>query len=62
MDCLDRTNVVQSALARWVLNRQLRRIGILGELEKIENDNAAMSVFNNGKSSFIFVVDASLQP
>ncbi|KAF9971428.1 hypothetical protein BGZ73_005641, partial [Actinomortierella ambigua] len=28
MDCLDRTNVVQSALARHVLNQQLLRLGI----------------------------------
>ncbi|RPA94439.1 hypothetical protein L873DRAFT_1846547 [Choiromyces venosus 120613-1] len=29
MDCLDRTNVVQSMLARWTLNRQLMDVGIL---------------------------------
>lgn len=29
MDCLDRTNVVQSMLARWTLNRQLTDAGIL---------------------------------
>ncbi|KAI9505640.1 SacI homology domain-containing protein [Coemansia spiralis] len=28
MDCLDRTNVVQSAIARFVLNEQLVRLGI----------------------------------
>ncbi|KAJ1662422.1 hypothetical protein EV178_005911 [Coemansia sp. RSA 1646] len=28
MDCLDRTNVVQSALARFVLNEQLIRLGV----------------------------------
>ncbi|CCG81867.1 putative Phosphoinositide phosphatase [Taphrina deformans PYCC 5710] len=33
MDCLDRTNVVQSALARWMLTRQMRALGILGPLE-----------------------------
>ncbi|KAI8597148.1 SAC1 suppressor of actin mutations 1-like protein [Dissophora ornata] len=39
MDCLDRTNVVQSVVSRWVLNRQLREIGILeadGQFEKFE--------------------------
>ncbi|KAG0062048.1 hypothetical protein BGZ90_003280 [Linnemannia elongata] len=36
MDCLDRTNVVQSVVSRWVLNRQLRDIGILGADEKFE--------------------------
>lgn len=34
MDCLDRTNVVQSMLARWTLNRQLIDLGVL---EKGEN-------------------------
>ncbi|RFU32554.1 hypothetical protein B7463_g3772, partial [Scytalidium lignicola] len=29
MDCLDRTNVVQSMLGRWTLNRQLTDLGIL---------------------------------
>ncbi|KAL7750790.1 hypothetical protein RI367_003747 [Sorochytrium milnesiophthora] len=31
MDCLDRTNVVQSALARHVIGLQLMRLGILAE-------------------------------
>lgn len=34
MDCLDRTNVVQSALARLVLNLQLTRLGIATAPEK----------------------------
>ncbi|KAF7926584.1 hypothetical protein EAE99_005779 [Botrytis elliptica] len=29
MDCLDRTNVVQSMLGRWTLNRQLTDLGVL---------------------------------
>ncbi|CAG8949373.1 hypothetical protein HYFRA_00005000 [Hymenoscyphus fraxineus] len=33
MDCLDRTNVVQSMLARWTLNRQLTDAGILSHGE-----------------------------
>jgi hypothetical protein len=28
MDCLDRTNVVQSAIARFVMNQQLLRLGV----------------------------------
>ncbi|CEP13788.1 hypothetical protein [Parasitella parasitica] len=47
MDCLDRTNVVQSTLGRWVLNRQLREIGILQSTEVIENDEQFMQVFKN---------------
>jgi hypothetical protein len=48
MDCLDRTNVVQGTLGRWVLNRQLRDIGILQSTEVIENDEQFMQVFKNG--------------
>ncbi|KAK6178001.1 hypothetical protein SNE40_012847 [Patella caerulea] len=36
MDCLDRTNVVQSMLAREILQEQLQRLGILAVGEKIE--------------------------
>ncbi|KAI7907383.1 SacI homology domain-containing protein [Cokeromyces recurvatus] len=45
MDCLDRTNVVQSTLGRWVLNRQLREMGILQSTEVIENDEQFMQIF-----------------
>ena len=48
MDCLDRTNVVQSTFGRWVLTRQLREIGILQSTEVIENDEQFMQVFKNG--------------
>ncbi|KAF9204038.1 hypothetical protein BGZ49_005750 [Haplosporangium sp. Z 27] len=47
MDCLDRTNVVQSVVARWVLNRQLRDIGILGADEKFETFDSFESLFRN---------------
>ncbi|KAF7721893.1 hypothetical protein EC973_003961 [Apophysomyces ossiformis] len=47
MDCLDRTNVVQSSLARWVLNRQLRDVSILQSTEVIENDEEFMKHFMN---------------
>lgn len=33
IDCLDRTNVVQSALARWFLNRHLVHLGITSQQE-----------------------------
>lgn len=33
MDCLDRTNVVQSMLARWAITQQLRDVGVLGPNE-----------------------------
>jgi len=36
MDCLDRTNVVQSALARAVLTKQLIDCGIFKETDRID--------------------------
>ncbi|KAI7860681.1 SacI homology domain-containing protein [Circinella umbellata] len=47
MDCLDRTNVVQSSLGRWILNRQLHDMGILPSTQMIENDTQFMTIFNN---------------
>jgi len=47
MDCLDRTNVVQSMIARWTLTRQLQDIGILGPNESIEQDLAFEDLFRN---------------
>ncbi|KAL1923662.1 uncharacterized protein VTP21DRAFT_8642 [Calcarisporiella thermophila] len=46
MDCLDRTNVVQSALARTVLNIQLMRLGIAIYPEK------GLSYFNDFEITF----------
>ncbi|KZT06321.1 uncharacterized protein LAESUDRAFT_700727 [Laetiporus sulphureus 93-53] len=37
MDNLDRTNVAQSAIAKWILNRQLCALGILRENDVIDN-------------------------
>ncbi|KAI7815952.1 SacI homology domain-containing protein [Gamsiella multidivaricata] len=47
MDCLDRTNVVQSVVSRWVLNRQLREIGILGADEQFEKFQHVELMFRN---------------
>ena len=47
MDCLDRTNVVQSMLARWTLDRMLTDIGILQRGETFSDDAAFESVFRN---------------
>jgi phosphatidylinositol 4-phosphatase len=35
IDCLDRTNVTQSSLARLILTKQLRIIGLLSEMEHL---------------------------
>ncbi|KAI7863846.1 SacI homology domain-containing protein [Spinellus fusiger] len=47
MDCLDRTNVVQSTLAKWVLNLQLRESDVLQSTEIVENNESFMTIFNN---------------
>lgn len=54
MDCLDRTNVVQSTVSRWMLNRQLREAGILQSTEVIENDEQFMQIFKNSKKMLLF--------
>lgn len=47
MDCLDRTNVVQSMLARWTLNRQMVDIGVLAPGENIEAHTNFEFMFRN---------------
>lgn len=37
MDNLDRTNVVQAALAKWTLNHQLKALGVLAEGEDLDD-------------------------
>ena len=47
MDCLDRTNVVQTMLARWTLTRQLTDIGVLKPGESADDDEAFQDFFRN---------------
>jgi hypothetical protein len=47
MDCLDRTNVVQSAIAKRVLTKQLRALDILAEDETLEAHEDFMHTFRN---------------
>ncbi|KAK5692929.1 Phosphoinositide phosphatase sac1 [Elasticomyces elasticus] len=47
MDCLDRTNVVQSMLGRWTLTRQLIDLGILGAGESAQDDAGFEDMFRN---------------
>ena len=47
MDCLDRTNVVQSMLGRWVLTRQLIDAGILRPGQTSSDDPAFEHLFRN---------------
>lgn len=48
MDNLDRTNVAQSAIAKYMLNRQLRDIGIIQEHENVDEYEDFMHHFRNG--------------
>ena len=47
MDCLDRTNVVQTMLGRFVLTRQLTDIGVLKPGESADDDNTFAALFRN---------------
>lgn len=47
MDCLDRTNVVQSSLARRSLTLQMRELNIITPNEKLEDFAEFESVFRN---------------
>ena len=49
MDNLDRTNVAQSAIAKWMLNRQLRDIGVLKEYEGVDDYPDFMFHFRNSE-------------
>lgn len=48
---LDRTNVVQSALAKWVLNNQLRQVGVLSTKESIDEHQSFLHMFRNGETA-----------
>ncbi|KAL1796184.1 hypothetical protein ACET3X_004724 [Alternaria dauci] len=47
MDCLDRTNVVQSMLGRFVLSRMLIDLGLLRDGELVEEDAEFEFLFRN---------------
>lgn len=47
MDCLDRTNVIQSMLGRWTLTRMLIDVGILRPGESAQDDQAFENLFRN---------------
>lgn len=47
MDCLDRTNVVQSQIARWVLQKQLETAGVLTSDRLWEEDTDFEFIFRN---------------
>ncbi|KAI7370383.1 hypothetical protein KC354_g1324 [Hortaea werneckii] len=47
MDCLDRTNVIQSMLGRWTLTRQLIDLGVLRPGESAQDDQTFEHLFRN---------------
>lgn len=47
MDCLDRTNVVQSMLGRWAVSRQLMDAGVLRPGEAANDDREFENLFRN---------------
>lgn len=47
MDCLDRTNVVQSMLGRWAMTRQLIDAGVLRPGETANDDREFEDLFRN---------------
>ncbi|CCH60859.1 hypothetical protein TBLA_0D03590 [Henningerozyma blattae CBS 6284] len=47
MDCLDRTNVVQSVFANWIMQNQLETAGVLTEDESWESDKSLLSYLQN---------------
>lgn len=47
MDCLDRTNVIQSMLGRWTLTRQLIDLGVLYTGESAQDDQTFEHLFRN---------------
>lgn len=47
MDCLDRTNVVQSMLGRYILSRMLIDLGLMSQGESAEEDKSFEFLFRN---------------
>lgn len=47
MDCLDRTNVVQSVLAHWVLQKEFESAGVITNGAAWETDGKLLSTFQN---------------
>jgi len=50
MDNLDRTNVVQSDIAKWSLQRQLQIMGYLAQGETIDDQDEFLHLFRNSQA------------
>jgi hypothetical protein len=49
MDNLDRTNVAQAAIAKYVLTKQLREVGVFGENETLDDHEELLAAFREGR-------------
>ena len=49
IDCLDRTNVVQTLFAKQILEQQLRHYKIINYNETIDSYQQLNHIFTNGK-------------
>jgi hypothetical protein len=56
MDNLDRTNVVQAALARWTLNQQLKSLGILPPDGSIDAYEEISKDFRESQFTFFYSI------
>lgn len=54
MDCLDRTNVVQSTFAKYMLIQQLIEVGILDGKDDLEKHTDFMFIYRNGNFLIIY--------
>jgi len=49
MDNLDRTNVAQAAIAKYILTKQLRDVGVFGENETVDDYEELSVGFREGR-------------
>lgn len=61
MDNLDRTNVIQGALAKWTLNRQLQAVGILPPNASIDDYESTSKDFRERKTFMELLCALSLK-
>ena len=54
IDCLDRTNVVQSLFAKRILEKQLQHYGIIQYHETIDSHQQLSNLFKNSQCLFLF--------
>jgi hypothetical protein len=47
IDCLDRTNVVESIFGRHVITKQLRQLGLISESEQVSDHKHLENIFKN---------------